>query len=85
MLVLVMGRAMAGVGRGAGDDLKSSWPEVVGWDVIPAGIKIYTERPDISFEFHTVGDNVAPGHYDHRVRLFVTAGTTTIARTPVVG
>jgi hypothetical protein len=80
-----MGRAMAGVGRGAGDDLKSSWPEVVGWDVIPAGIRIYTERPDISFEFHTVSDNVAPGHDDHRVRLFVTASTTTIARTPVVG
>lgn len=74
--------AVVGGATAAGDDLKSSWPEVVGWE---AGFKINAERPDVVLELHTVGDNVAPGHDDHRVRIFVAAGTTNVAQTPVVG
>ncbi|KAF7088292.1 hypothetical protein CFC21_091417 [Triticum aestivum] len=77
-----MGRAMAAA---TGDDLKSSWPEVVGWDGFTAMIKIKADRMDVYIELHTVGDAVAPGEDDHRVRLFGDRVTGLVAETPVVG
>ncbi|KAF7083029.1 hypothetical protein CFC21_086851 [Triticum aestivum] len=78
-----MGRAMAVGGAGAVDDGKSSWPEVVGWDGFTAMIKIKADRQDVTIEFHTVGDNVAPDEDDHRVRIFLEHHV--VAQTPVVG
>ncbi|KAI4979381.1 hypothetical protein ZWY2020_016134 [Hordeum vulgare] len=78
-----MGRAMAVGGAGAVDDLKSSWPEVVGWDGFTAMVKIKADRQDVNIEFHTVGDNVAPDEDDHRVRIFLEDHV--VAQTPVVG
>ncbi|KAF7088293.1 hypothetical protein CFC21_091418 [Triticum aestivum] len=80
-----MGRAMAVGGAGASDHLKSSWPEVVGWDGITASLKIKADRTDVYIELHFVGDNVAPGEDDHRVRLFGDRVTGLVAHTPVVG
>jgi hypothetical protein len=82
-----MGRAMIGAMGGAGDTArKSSWPEVVGWNFLAAGLKIKKDRPDIiRFEFHDVGNTVPPGHDDDRVRLFLTPGTNFIGITPFVG
>ena len=66
--------------------LKSSWPEVVGWNALAAGIKIHADRPDIvCFELHYVGDHVPRNHDVQRVRIFLTPGTYTIALTPVAG
>ncbi|KQJ98222.1 hypothetical protein BRADI_3g35570v3 [Brachypodium distachyon] len=78
-----MGRGMAAMG---GDDQKTSWPEVVGWDVIAAGEKVVADRPDVHLEVHRVGYTAPPGYDDERVRLIIVADPgTTIAQTPVVG
>uniref|UniRef100_M8C1P6 Uncharacterized protein n=1 Tax=Aegilops tauschii TaxID=37682 RepID=M8C1P6_AEGTA len=74
-------------GGGAADQLKkTSWPEVVGWEPLVAGLKIHGDRPDIvRFEFHHLGDAVPPGHDDDRVRLFLAPGPETVAATPFIG
>ncbi|KAM0912777.1 hypothetical protein ACQ4PT_012588 [Festuca glaucescens] len=66
--------------------VKLSWPEVVGWTLLQAMGKIHTDRPDVAFELHYVGENVPPGFHDKRVRLFLNRDPQgTVALTPVVG
>ncbi|KQJ98223.1 hypothetical protein BRADI_3g35580v3 [Brachypodium distachyon] len=80
-----MGRGVAAMG-GDDDDQKTSWPEVVGWNVIAAGKKVVADRLDVHLEVHLVGDNAPPGYDGERVRLIIIADPgTTIAQTPVIG
>jgi hypothetical protein len=68
--------------------MKMSWPEVVGWAVVPAISKIHADRPDINVvEIRRNGEHVPAGHNHRRVRLFTTSGDHegTVTRTPVVG
>jgi hypothetical protein len=68
--------------------IKMSWPEVVGWAVVPAISKIHADRPDINeVEIRRNGEHVPAGHNHRRVRLFTTSGDHegTVTRTPVVG
>ncbi|KQJ93035.1 hypothetical protein BRADI_3g02371v3 [Brachypodium distachyon] len=75
-------RAMAAVVM---DEQKAAWPEVVGLSSRMAARKIHGDRPDVSLEFHLVGDNVPPSFDAHRVRIFLSPATAKVAQTPVVG
>ncbi|OEL23253.1 hypothetical protein BAE44_0015729 [Dichanthelium oligosanthes] len=66
------------------DDLKTSWPEVVGMDLFWAAAKIHSDRPDVLVEVHKVGDNSDPGYDPKRVRMFVDKDGI-VAQTPVIG
>ena len=67
-------------------EVKLLWPEVVGWMLLQAMGKIHTDRPNIAFELHYVGENVTPGFDDKRIRLFVNRDSQgTVALTSVVG
>ncbi|CAO2033854.1 unnamed protein product [Urochloa humidicola] len=69
---------------GGGDELKMSWPEVAGMDILTALGRIREERPDVRMEVHRIGDPVEPGYDDKRVRIFINDDFT-VALTPVVG
>uniref|UniRef100_J3L964 Uncharacterized protein n=1 Tax=Oryza brachyantha TaxID=4533 RepID=J3L964_ORYBR len=76
-----MGRPVAG-----DDEVKTEWPEVVGWAALLAAIKISGDRPDVHIEAHDVGESVPPGFDGERVRLFLNNDVSrTVAQTPVVG
>jgi hypothetical protein len=67
--------------------MKMSWPEVVGWHVMPAVSKIHADRPDLEIEVHRNGNRVPLEHNMKRVRVFTTTGghDGIVARMPVVG
>jgi hypothetical protein len=67
--------------------IKMSWPEVVGWRVLPAVSKINADRPDLEIEVHRNGSRVPLEHNLKRVRVFTTTGgyDGIVARLPVVG
>jgi hypothetical protein len=71
----------------AADELKTSWPEVVGMGLVAAVAKIRGDRPDVHMQVHWVGESVDPGYdNDTRVLLFVNKDEVwTITETPVVG
>nr|CAB3445412.1 unnamed protein product [Digitaria exilis] len=54
-----------------GDELKTSWPEVVGMQLSPAARKIRGDRADVVLEPHLVGEVPGPGYDPKRVRIFV--------------
>ncbi|CAL4971720.1 unnamed protein product [Urochloa decumbens] len=68
----------------SGGELKMSWPEVVGMDILTAAKRIHKDRPDMRLEFHRIGDPTEPGYDDKRVRIFI-HDDYTVAQTPVVG
>nr|CAB3445409.1 unnamed protein product [Digitaria exilis] len=63
-----------------GDELKTSWPEVLFF----AAAKIHEDRADVTMEVHKVGEGVEPGYNDKRVRIFIN-NDANVALTPVVG
>ncbi|KAF8677187.1 hypothetical protein HU200_046661 [Digitaria exilis] len=67
-----------------GDELKTSWPEVVGMQLFFAAAKIHEDRADVTMEVHKVGEGVEPGYNDKRVRIFIN-NDANVALTPVVG
>ncbi|KAF8685858.1 hypothetical protein HU200_043770 [Digitaria exilis] len=69
---------------GGGDELKTSWPEVVGMQLFFAAAKIHKDRADVTMEVHKVGEGVEPGYNDKRVRIFIN-NDANVALTPVVG
>lgn len=42
------------------EELKTSWPEVVGMEFFLAAKKIHGDRPDVQFMLHRVGGHVEP-------------------------
>ncbi|OEL33071.1 hypothetical protein BAE44_0005908 [Dichanthelium oligosanthes] len=68
-------------------DLKTSWPEVVGWVALNASFKITSDRPDVSTPYYyKVGTDLHTnyGNDSERVVIIFEAGNV-VARTPVVG
>ncbi|OEL33069.1 hypothetical protein BAE44_0005912 [Dichanthelium oligosanthes] len=77
-----MGRATpAGDG---GDDLKASWPEVVGWVTLNAAYQINRDRPDLSTAFYVLPTPL-PTDYDRNRVIIVSDERDVVARTPVIG
>lgn len=81
-----MGRAArAGAGGGGdGNDLKTSWPEVVGWVQLNAAFQINSDRPDVSVAFYMQGTPLPKGYDPNRVVIVSDAGSV-VVKTPVVG
>ncbi|KAL6629746.1 hypothetical protein ACP70R_029511 [Stipagrostis hirtigluma subsp. patula] len=81
-----MGRATpaSAAALASGDDLKTWWPEVVGWETLNASIKINSDRPDVSTPFYMVGTALPPDYDPNRVIIIFDAGNV-VVRTPVVG
>ncbi|KAL6623005.1 hypothetical protein ACP70R_032884 [Stipagrostis hirtigluma subsp. patula] len=68
----------------ADDDQKSSWPEVVGWEVLNASMKINSDRPDVSTPFYMVGSPM-PTDYDPKRVIIIFDERIVVSKTPVVG
>ncbi|GJN18865.1 hypothetical protein PR202_gb06074 [Eleusine coracana subsp. coracana] len=66
------------------DPTKTSWPEVVGWDELPAGIWIANDRREVTVQFLNLGETRPPGYNPRRVIVFVDA-TLHVALTPLLG
>ena len=78
--------AAAQKGRKNDDDLKTSWPELVGAPGQYAQAMIHKDRPDVQIMFRPVGTPVPPGYDDKRVLVFVYNDyNSKVAVTPVVG
>ncbi|CAD6252065.1 unnamed protein product [Miscanthus lutarioriparius] len=77
---------MAAKGQGSDDDLKTSWPELVGSPGHFAHDMIHKDRPDVQIPVLVVGTQVPPDYDDKRVRLFVYQDyNLKVTLTPVVG
>ncbi|XP_062217240.1 subtilisin-chymotrypsin inhibitor CI-1B-like [Phragmites australis] len=77
-----MGRAAPAAD--GGDDLKSSWPEVVGWVTLNAAFKISSDRPDVSTDFYMIPTPL-PNDYNPRRVIIVCDDRSVVVKTPVVG
>lgn len=66
------------------DPTKTSWPEVVGWHELPAGIRIANDRRGAIVLFYNVGEIRLPGYDPKRVIVFVDA-TLHVTETPYLG
>nr|CAZ96218.1 putative proteinase inhibitor I13, potato inhibitor I [Saccharum hybrid cultivar R570] len=79
-LTAAVGSAVdGGVGK-----LKSSWPEMVGKNMVEAIPIIKSERQDVILELHTADDPQPPDFDAHRVCLFLDDNLI-VVRIPVVG
>jgi len=67
------------------DHSKTSWPEVVGWQELPAGIRIGYDRPEVTVEFFNVGETPPPGFDPKPVVVFVDIIILYVAEIPVLG
>ncbi|KAF6987197.1 hypothetical protein CFC21_004861 [Triticum aestivum] len=74
----------AGAGEGRDGIWKTSWPEVVGWPVQNAVVRIKGDRPDISFIAGGTGGQWPPGHNPSRV-VILSNEAGVLVKTPVVG
>ena len=68
----------------ASDDLKTSWPEVVGWETLNASIKITSDRPGVSTPFYSDTTPLPPDYDPNRVIIIFDDGGV-VVKTPVVG
>ncbi|KAL6848558.1 hypothetical protein ACP4OV_021852 [Aristida adscensionis] len=67
-----------------GDDLKSSWPEVVGWAQLNAAFQINSDRPDLSVAFYMIPTPL-PTEYNPKRVIIVSDERLVVAKTPVIG
>ncbi|KAL6883341.1 hypothetical protein ACP4OV_011152 [Aristida adscensionis] len=65
------------------DDVKTSWPEVMGWEVLNASIQINTDRPDVSTPFYMIGSPL-PTDYDPKRVIIIFDERSVVCKTPVV-
>ncbi|KAG0531466.1 hypothetical protein BDA96_04G025300 [Sorghum bicolor] len=65
-------------------DLKTSWPEVVGWVTLNASFKITADRPDVSTAFYSDTTPLPTDYNPKRVIIIFDSGNV-VVRTPVVG
>ncbi|KAF6987236.1 hypothetical protein CFC21_004899 [Triticum aestivum] len=80
-----MGRVEpAGAGGGGDGTGKTSWPEVVGWPVQNAAVRIKGDRPDVLFIIGGTGGQWPPGHNPSRV-IILSNEAGVVVKTPVVG
>ncbi|CAL5060641.1 unnamed protein product [Urochloa decumbens] len=63
------------------DPHRTSWPEVVGSEELPAGLRIGYDRRDVDIFFLNVGDAPEPGFHPKRVVAYVDANLR-VAFTP---
>ncbi|KAL6623006.1 hypothetical protein ACP70R_019084 [Stipagrostis hirtigluma subsp. patula] len=68
----------------ADEDLKTSWPEVVGWVGLNASFKINSDRPDVSTAFYSDTTPLPPDYDPKRVIIIMNDGSV-VVKTPVVG
>jgi hypothetical protein len=81
-----MGRVLTpGAAARDDDDSKTSWPEVVGWQMLDASDKITSDRPDLSPAFYTDTDPLPTNYDPKRVIIIVHAVSGVVVKTPVVG
>ena len=68
----------------ANDDLKRSWPELVGFDMQSAADRINIDRPGVSIFFYTIP---APLYSDYDPNRVILVGDEhgIVVRTPFVG
>ncbi|KAF8685854.1 hypothetical protein HU200_043766 [Digitaria exilis] len=78
-----MGRAMP-AGDDGGDDLKTSWPELVGFEMLNAADRINIDRPDLSVAFYVLPTPL-PTDYDANRVILVGDDRSVVVRTPVIG
>jgi len=76
--------AVASADDGGVGKLKSSWPEMVGKEMVEAIAIIMSQRQDVIFKFLQADDPQPPDFDDHRVCLFLDENLI-VVRTPVVG
>nr|CAB3445404.1 unnamed protein product [Digitaria exilis] len=74
-----MGRAMP-AGDDGGDDLKTSWPELM----LNAADRINIDRPDVSVAFYVLPTPL-PTDYDANRVILVGDDRSVVVRTPVIG
>lgn len=79
-VVVQQGGGAAGGGRTGDEDMpppnhaKTSWPELVGWDEMPAALRILNDRPEVRVVFYFIGQLPSiPVHEPDRVLAFVDA------------
>ncbi|WVZ78109.1 hypothetical protein U9M48_025872 [Paspalum notatum var. saurae] len=78
------GVAAAVPAKNGDDDLRTSWPEVVGWVALNAAFKISSDRPDLSIMFFMV-DTPLPIDYEANRVIIIFDGGNVVVRTPVIG
>jgi len=76
-----MGRAALAA---ATDDLKTSWPELVGFEMLNAADRINIDRPDVSVAFYMIPTPLPTDSDPNRVVL-VGDERSVVVGTPVIG
>ena len=76
-----MGRAAPAA---VNDDLKTSWPELVGFEMLNAALRINMDRPDVSVAFYMIPTPL-PTDYDPNCVVLVGDERSVVVRTPVIG
>ena len=76
-----MGRAAPAA---ATDVLKTSWPELVGFEMLNAADRINIDRPDVSVAFYMIPTPLPTDYNPNRVVL-VGDDRRVVVRTPVIG
>ena len=76
-----MGRAAPAA---VNDDLKTSWPELVGFEMLNAALRINMDRPDVSVAFYMIPTPLPTDYNPNRVVL-VGDDRRVVVRTPVIG
>ena len=76
-----MGRAALAA---ATDDLKTSWPELVGFEMLNAADRINMDRPDVSVAFYMIPTPL-PTDYNPKRVVLVGDDRSVVVMTPVIG
>ncbi|CAO2041247.1 unnamed protein product [Urochloa humidicola] len=78
-----MGRAMP-AGDGGDGGLKTSWPELVGFEMLNAADRIIIDRPDVSPAFYMLPTPL-PTDYNTKRVILVGDDRSVVVRIPVIG
>ena len=76
-----MGRAAPAA---VNDDLKTSWPELVGFEMLNAALRINMDRPDVSVAFYMIPTPL-PTDYNPKRVVLVGDDRSVVVMTPVIG
>ncbi|CAL4971725.1 unnamed protein product [Urochloa decumbens] len=79
-----MGRVMPAGDGGDGDGQKTSWPELVGFEMLNAADRINIDRPDLFPAFYMLPTPL-PTDYDPTRVILVGDDRSVVVRTPVIG
>ena len=66
------------------DELKTSWPELVGFEMLNAADRINIDRPDVSVAFYMIPTPL-PTDYNPKRVVLVGDDRSVVVRTPVIG